>query len=70
MKDDGKLLYRWGKIVKRPNGIRMSAQLDLPDQWHDADASQFDDGRGLRVTKVELVVAHLITNNPNDQMRP
>ena len=33
MKDDGKLLYRWGNTIKRPNDIRMEAELPLPDEW-------------------------------------
>lgn len=69
MKDDGKLLYRWGNLVKRPNDIRLEATLDLPDEWAEADA-----GTGLlplyKVTSAELVTNHTITNNPNDQIRP
>ncbi len=69
MKDDGKLLYRWGNLIKRPNDIRLEATLDLPDEWNEADA-----GTGLlplyKVTGAELVTTHTITNNPNDQIRP
>jgi len=69
LKDDGKLLYRWGNMVKRPNDIRMEVDMPLPDEWLSAD-----DSDGLiplyRVTAAELVTAHTITNNPNDQIRP
>jgi hypothetical protein len=63
LKDDGKALYRWGGLIKRPNDIRMYARLDLPPAWKEANAD-FD------VTKAHLVVTHWITNNPNDQLRP
>ena len=33
MKDDGKLLYRWGNAVKRPNDVRLDVELPLPDEW-------------------------------------
>lgn len=69
MKDDGKLLYRWGNLVKRPNDVRLEATLDLPDEW-----TEEDPGTGLlplyKVTAAELVTDHTITNNPNDQIRP
>ncbi|MBY6163313.1 DUF4214 domain-containing protein [Mameliella alba] len=69
LKDDGKLLYRWGNLVKRPNDIRLEATMDLPEEWNEADASS-----GLiplyKVTEAELVTNHTITNNPNDQIRP
>ncbi|WP_238366721.1 calcium-binding protein [Mesobacterium pallidum] len=69
VKDDGKLLYRWGNTIKKPNDLRMEATLDLPDEWDDRD-----EGTGVRklfqVTASELVVHHSITNNPNDQVRP
>ncbi|EPX86930.1 calcium-binding protein [Salipiger mucosus] len=69
MKDDGKLLYRWGNEVKRPNDIRLEVSLPLPDEWSEEDTES-----GLiplyRVTAAELVTEHTITNNPNDQIRP
>lgn len=69
MKDDGKLLYRWGNAVKRPNDVRVEAQLPLPDEWNELD--NFTSLKALyRVTAAELVVHHTITNNPNDQVRP
>ncbi len=74
VKDDGKLLYRFGEAVKRPNDIRMEVNLDLPDDWTaDADNSGVADGLegdGFAVTKAELVIRHNTTNNPNDQVRP
>ncbi len=64
LKDDGKPLYGWGGIHKRPNDIRMYARLELPDAWKGPDAPDYV------VTRAELVVEHWITNNPNDQLRP
>lgn len=70
LKDDGKLLYRWGNTVKRPNDVRLDVEMDLPDEWTDPDA----DIDGLipifAVSAAELVTLHTITNNPNDQIRP
>lgn len=63
LKDDGKPLYGWGGLHKRPNDIRMYAKLQLPTEWKAADAD-------YAVTKAQLVVNHWITNNPNDQLRP
>ena len=69
MKDDGKLLYRWGNSIKRPNDVRVEAELELPEEF-----SFNDTGSGLkqlfRITEAELVTHHTITNNPNDQIRP
>tara|TARA_R110002050_G_scaffold130510_1_gene252232 strand:- start:32 stop:2110 length:2079 start_codon:yes stop_codon:yes gene_type:complete len=63
LKDDGKPLYGWGGIHKRPNDIRMYAQLALPEEWKTSTEN-------FVVTRAELVVNHWITNNPNDQLRP
>ena len=63
LKDDGKPLYGWGGLHKRPNDIRMYARLQLPDEWK-------EEGADYVVTRAELVVNHWITNNPNDQLRP
>ena len=63
LKDDGKPLYGWGGIHKRPNDIRMYARLTLPDEWK-------EEGADFVVTKAQLVMNHWITNNPNDQLRP
>ncbi|WP_439154314.1 calcium-binding protein [Yoonia sp.] len=69
MKDDGKLLYRWGNAVKRPNDVRIEAELPLPEEWSELD--EFNSLKSLfRITSAELVVHHTITNNPNDQVRP
>jgi hypothetical protein len=63
LKDDGKPLYGWGGVHKRPNDVRMYARLALPDAWKVPGADYL-------VTKAQLVVNHWITNNPNDQLRP
>ncbi len=63
LKDDGKPLYGWGGLHKRPNDVRMYARLALPEEWKAA-------GADFTVTKAHLVIDHLITNNPNDQVRP
>lgn len=63
LKDDGKPLYRWGGLIKRPNDIRMYARLALPAEWKVA-------GADYTVTKAHLIINHTITNNPNDQVRP
>lgn len=69
LKDDGKLLYRWGNMIKKPNDVRLDTKLDLPEEW-----GEVDEATGLmklfRVTHSELATAHTITNNPNDQVRP
>jgi len=69
LKDDGKLLYRWGNMVKRPNDIRLEVEMPLPEEWSpegDSDAPI----PLFRITAAELVTEHTITNNPNDQIRP
>jgi len=63
LKDDGKPLYGWGGLHKRPNDVRLYARLPLPDEWKVA-------GADFPVTRAELVINHWITNNPNDQLRP
>lgn len=63
-KDDGKVLYRWGTIVKRPNDMRMYAKMSLPDEWKANPTVPYP------VYEARLIVTHLITNNPNDQLRP
>ena len=35
LKDDGKALYGWGTIHKRPNDVRLYASLALPAEWKD-----------------------------------
>eukprot|EP00977_Amphora_coffeiformis_P012398 scaffold3066_cov178-Amphora_coffeaeformis.AAC.6 len=61
-KDDGKILYRWGSLIKRPTDIRLYAKLELPAAWKEDDAD-------FTVTEAKLVIDHWVTNNPNDQLR-
>jgi hypothetical protein len=63
-KDDGKALYRFGNLVKRPNDVRIYAKMELPQEWKENPDTDYP------VLSAELVVEHLITNNPNDQLRP
>ncbi|MDT8326696.1 MAG: calcium-binding protein, partial [Roseovarius sp.] len=70
MKDDGKLLYRWGNTIKRPNDVRLEATLDLPDEWGATDYETSVMSPVFQITAAELAVRHTITNNPNDQLRP
>lgn len=70
LKDDGKLLYRWGNMIKKPNDVRIEAELPLPDEWKQADPEQDDLIPLFKITRAELVTVHTITNNPNDQIRP
>jgi hypothetical protein len=63
LKDDGKPLYRWGSLIKRPNDVRLYARMALPDSWKQPGAE-------FNVLKAELQITHWITNNPNDQVRP
>ncbi len=65
-KDDGKLLYRWGTMIKRPNDLRLGVHMPLPDEWTSITSTD----PGFVVTQAELRVRHSITNNPNDQIRP
>jgi len=69
-KDDGKPLYRWGNLIKRPNDIRVFTRMALPQQWFSAEAKTANGWKGYRVTRATLVINHKITNNPNDQIRP
>ena len=69
MKDDGKLLYRWGNTIKKPNDVRLEVEIELPDEWSAPDL--YSSLKSLyQVTEAELVTHHTITNNPNDQIRP
>ena len=67
VKDDGKLLYRWGNMIKKPNDMRLDIKLALPEEF-----TQTDEGSGLtklyKITAAELLTNHTITNNPNDQI--
>jgi hypothetical protein len=69
-KDDGKPLYRWGDLHKRPVDIRMYARMALPDEWKAPASMAANAGLGLRVYDAQLSVNHVVTNNPNDQLRP
>lgn len=63
VKDDGKLLYRWGNTIKKPNDMRLDIKLDLPDEF-----TEIDPDSGLlklyKITAGELLTNHTITNNP------
>lgn len=61
LKDDGKVLYRFGDLVKKPTDMRILLQMPLPTEWATGEWT---------VTKAELAVVHTITNSPNDQIRP
>lgn len=65
-KDDGKLLFRWGSMVKKPTDIRFQKTIALPEEWLAVEDGEL----GYQVTRAELVVRHRVTNNPNDQIRP
>jgi len=69
LKDDGKLLYRWGQVVKKPNDIRLSLSMDLPEEWTQSPLLPFLN-EGFEVNQAYLYIDHTITNNPNDQIRP
>ena len=62
-KDDGKPLYRWGNLMKRPTDVRVYASIPLPPEWSDGSGNVYP------VTKAELKIRHWITNSPNDQVR-
>jgi hypothetical protein len=62
-KDDGKFLFRWGSIHKRPSEMRLYASFPVPNAWKVP-------GANYRVTRAELIVNHKISNSPNDQLRP
>ncbi len=64
LKDDGKALYGWGTIHKRPNDVRLYASLAVPQVWKDNPDKKYV------INSAKLIVRHHITNNPNDQLRP
>ena len=69
LKDDGKLLYRWGDQVNFPTDVRVEGSIELPDSW--TAVNVYTSVRDLyAVTDAEYVLHHTITNNPNDQIRP
>ena len=63
LKDDGKALYGWGTIHKRPNDLRVYKKIPLPAEWKNP-------GAVYTINSAKLVIRHHITNNPNDQIRP
>ena len=63
VKDDGKPLYRWGTLVKRPTDVRLYARIPLPAEWKEP-------GAVFQVNRAQLWIEHTVTNNPNDQVRP
>ena len=63
LKDDGKPLYRWGTLVKRPTDVRAYARIPLPSEWSAPEAV-------FRVLSAELQIVHATSNNPNEQVRP
>jgi hypothetical protein len=70
-KDDGKPLYRWGNLIKRPNDIRVYTRFAVPPAWRDFSViKNVNGGKGFRILQARLYIDHKITNNPNDQVRP
>lgn len=63
MKDDGKILYQWGNYKKRPTQLRVFTSIPVPDEWKVA-------GADYQVKSAKLIVTHLVTTSPNDQIRP
>lgn len=63
MKDDGKILFMWGNLNKKPTELRLYTTLPLPEAWKAP-------GADYKVTSARLLVTHLISNSPNDQLRP
>ncbi|MBE0598723.1 MAG: hypothetical protein IH614_15810 [Desulfuromonadales bacterium] len=63
MKDDGKILFMWGNMNKKPTELRLYTTLPVPDAWKQP-------GANYKVTSARLLVTHLISNSPNDQLRP
>lgn len=61
LKDDGKILFKWGNINKEPSEVRIYKQFPLPEGFV---------GGNYIVTKATLTLKHRITNSPNDQIRP
>ncbi|WP_298856969.1 hypothetical protein [uncultured Sulfitobacter sp.] len=67
MKDNGKLLYRKGNAMKRPNDGRLEASLETHDEWDELDEGTVFKKR-YSISEAELVMLHTIANNPNDQV--
>lgn len=62
-KDDEKVLYRWGSLIKLPTDVRLYAKIRLPDEWKVP-------GADFLIKSAKLEIIHQITNNPNDKVRP
>jgi hypothetical protein len=62
-KDDGKFLFRFGNVVKRPTDMRVNLAMPVPEEWLIGDDVYV-------VNRAELAIVHTITNSPNDQIRP
>ncbi|MBE0597162.1 MAG: hypothetical protein IH614_07825 [Desulfuromonadales bacterium] len=63
LKDDGKILFMWGNLNKKPTELRLFTQMPLPEAWKQP-------GANYQVTSAKLLVTHLISTSPNDQLRP
>lgn len=63
LKDDGKILYKWGNYSKDPFEIRLYTAMPLPEDWKVPGANYV-------VKSAKLVINHNISNSPNDQLRP
>jgi len=63
MKDDGKILFMWGNLNKKPTDLELFTTIPVPDAWK-APGANFD------VLSAKLIVEHRITTSPNDQIRP
>ena len=62
-KDDGKFLYRFGNVMKRPTDMRVNLVLPVPEDWTSTDEVYV-------VNSAQLAIVHTVTNSPNDQIRP
>ena len=63
LKDDGKPLYMWGNQVKRRMMCACMPRYLYLAWWKGESAK-------LLLQSAKLVVKHVVTNNPNDQIRP
>jgi hypothetical protein len=57
------VVYVLNEAHRSSSSQNYSAKLELPEQWKQANAPDY------KVNKALLYVEHLITNNPNDQLR-
>lgn len=63
MKDDGKILFMWGNLNKKPTNLELFTTIAVPDAWKVP-------GANYNVLSAKLIVEHRITTSPNDQIRP